>query len=150
LYYIAIRKSFCILFHKVFLSSFPSVVVIVMPAVQSSRGESVDEDEQKGGKKKQLEQKRMSNVIIFLGFFSIVFLCAMIKLKHSAARYTPRSLRNPAKHSEPGSKKVVYPSQSFLPPNSIYRLSIEDGKGHLTSLEKYTGMVTLVVNVASH
>lgn len=121
-----------------------------MPEVQYSRRKSVDEDEQKGGKKKQLEQKRMSNVIVFLGFFSIVFLCAVIKLKHSAARNTFRSLRNPAKNSEPGGKKVVYPSQSFLPPNSIYRLSVEDGKGQLTSLEKYTGMVTLVVNVASH
>ena len=37
---------------------------------------------------------------------------------------------------------------TFLPPNSIYKLSVEDATGQEVSLEKYAGIVTLVVNVA--
>jgi hypothetical protein len=35
-----------------------------------------------------------------------------------------------------------------LPPNSVYRLSVEDLYGDMVYLSKYIGMVTLIVNVA--
>ena len=121
-----------------------------MTSRRSPTEPNLDEDDRKGEKFKRVEQKRMSNVLIFLGFFSLVFLAAIIKVKHNINRYTPRSLRKSSgKQSDLVSPKV-YPAPSFLPPNSIYRLSVEDGQGKMMSLEKYAGMVTLVVNVASH
>jgi hypothetical protein len=38
--------------------------------------------------------------------------------------------------------------QESLPANSIYRLSVRDANGVLRSLQRYAGMVTLVVNTA--
>jgi hypothetical protein len=35
-----------------------------------------------------------------------------------------------------------------LPPNSVYRLTVEDIYGDMVDLSKYIGMVTLIVNVA--
>ena len=121
-----------------------------MASRRSPTEPNMDEDERKGEKFKRVEQKRMSNVLVFLGFFSLIFLAAIIKVKHNINRYTPRSLRKSSGKNSDQVGPKVYPSSTFLPPNSIYRLSVENGKGQMMSLEKFAGMVTLVVNVASH
>lgn len=105
----------------------------------------VDEDEAKGRKFEREQAKRSSILVMCFGLFGIMFLAAIIKVKHGVTKYTPRSLRQVDKKIQKD-----FPPSSFLPPNSIYRLSVEGGNGQRISLEKFVGMVTLVVNVASH
>jgi len=101
---------------------------------------------EKEEKLKDRESKRIMKVFLFLGALSLIFVVAIVKMRHS--KYTPRSLRvqeNIHSKTEKGSHRET----TFLPPNSIYRLKVKDYHGALTSLEKYAGMVSLVVNVAS-
>ena len=119
---------------------------IEMAPIRSVARVNIDDDERKGRKFEQMKQKQLANVLLLFGFFCLVFLAAIVKLKH-LSRYAPRSLRK----TRPVLERKVHPYASpFLPPNSIYRLSVEDGHGQPTLLDKYAGMVTLVVNVASH
>jgi hypothetical protein len=108
-----------------------------------SKGQSVSspsiEDDEKAGKLRQRDQNRAMQVVLFLGILSLIFLVAIVKLHHTPHK---RSMRH-------GYKATMETQKTFLPPNSIYRLSAENGSGTPTSLVQYAGMVSLVVNVAS-
>ena len=95
------------------------------------------DDDEKGGKVRQREESRTFQVFVFLGLLSLVFLVAIVKLRHSPHRL---SVRRRQKRQEP---------HNLLALHSIYRESVEDKNGQLVSLEHYAGMVSLVVNVAS-
>lgn len=107
------------------------------------------DDGEKEGKLKNMESQRMKNVFIFLGALCLVFVLAVVSLNPSGSLYSPTFLRQKDEKSSSGSNKHHRRTTTFLPPNSIYRLSAEDGKGKMTSLEKYAGKVSLIVNVAS-
>jgi hypothetical protein len=102
----------------------------------------MEEDGEKQGKLKRFDQQRMTSVFVFLAVLCLVFLAAIVKLKHS--RYSPRSLR----HKPASIVQNQHGELTSLPPNSIYRLEIQDGLGSPFTLD-YSGMVSLVVNVAS-
>jgi hypothetical protein len=79
-------------------------------------------------------------MVLFLGILSVVFLVAIVKLHHTPHK---RSMRHGF------NKNIVETQMTHLPPNSIYRLSVENSSGKQESLAQYAGMVSLVVNVAS-
>jgi glutathione peroxidase len=104
----------------------------------------MEEDGEKQGKLKRSAEQRMTSVLGFLGILCLVFLVAIVKLKHSP--HGPRALRHKA---EAAALAVHHGEDTTLPPNSIYRLMVEDGTGSPIKLTPYSGMVSLVVNVAS-
>jgi hypothetical protein len=71
-------------------------------------------------------------------------------------KYTPSRLRKSARHLEKDAdddqlavrNPLTGEAADFLPPNSIYKLSVPDIHGNLVDMSKFRGMVTLVVNVA--
>mmetsp|Transcript_29166 Transcript_29166/g.44097 ORF Transcript_29166/g.44097 Transcript_29166/m.44097 type:complete len:126 (-) Transcript_29166:505-882(-) len=100
-----------------------------------------------GEKEEKLQrshQQRTSIVFSFLGVLAFFFLVAIVKIKHSP--YGPNALRSHRKQQQDSVSS--HNNNIMLPPNSIYRLSVEDGQGSPLSLEKFAGMVSLVVNVA--
>ena len=113
-------------------------------ASTSSRDQTVSspfvEDDEKAGKLRQRDQNRAVQVMLFLGILSVIFLVAIVKLHHTPNK---RSMRHGF------NKNVVQSQKTPLPPNSIYRLSVENSSGKQESLEQFVGMVSLVVNVAS-
>lgn len=112
--------------------------------VPSPLASLVDDDGEKQGKLKKSAQQRLTSVFGFLGFLSFIFLVAIVKLKHSP--HSPRTLRHRA---EEEAILVHHGEDTTLPPNSLYRLMVEDGKGSPIKLTQFSGMVSLVVNVAS-
>eukprot|EP00980_Cylindrotheca_fusiformis_P029907 scaffold24027_cov132-Cylindrotheca_fusiformis.AAC.2 len=112
------------------------------------------EDDDKGGKLRRRRQSQARSIGACLGLFCFLLLVLMVKMNHHD-KYTPSKLRRHNRHSDPvaaaaleakGVGEVV--GGTFLPPDSIYRLSVPDMSGNLVSLEKYSGMVSLIVNVA--
>jgi hypothetical protein len=104
----------------------------------------MEEDGEKQGKLKKRSAEQRMTVFGFLGVLCLVFLVAIVKLKHSP--HGPRALRHKA---EEAALLVHHGEDTTLPPNSIYRLMVEDGTGSPIKLTPYSGMVSLVVNVAS-
>lgn len=113
-------------------------------ASTSSRDQTVSspfvEDNEKAGKLRQRDQNRAVHVMLFLAIMSVIFLVAIVKLHHTPNK---RSMRHGFNNN------IVQSQKTHLPPNSIYRLSVENSSGKQESLEQYAGMVSLVVNVAS-
>lgn len=103
-------------------------------------------DGEKQDKLRRKEQQRMNSVFGFLGILCLVFVVAIVKLKHS-----PHSPSRALRHKiEAFGQAHHQPRQSTaLPPHSIYRLDTQDGRGLTHKLDQYSGMVSLVVNVAS-
>jgi hypothetical protein len=111
------------------------------------------EDDDKGGKRRR-KQSRARSAAAFFAILGFLFLVVMVKLNHQQ-KYIPPKLRSAAraysralKNHPPDSSLTGNTADTFLPPNSIYKLSVPDLSGSLVSLEKFYGMVTLVVNVA--
>jgi len=97
-----------------------------------------------GEKEEKLERsnkQRLSFVFSFLGTLAFLFLVSFVKMKHSP--YGPNAVR-----SRREQKGLSQNSNMVLPPNSIYRLTVQDSRGSPLSLERFAGMVSLVVNVA--
>jgi hypothetical protein len=117
---------------------------------------------EKGGKIRRQERSQLLNGLVFLGIMSVVFLVAIVKSRHNRNSPFSNRLRSSSgdrrlprgEVSEGGTAahqlEIVPPdhNQMFLPPHSIYKLSIADATDQLISLEKFAGLVTLVVNVA--
>lgn len=104
-------------------------------------------DGEKQEKLRRKEQQRMNSVFGFLGVLCLVFVVAIVKLKHSPYSSPPRALRHKI---EAFGQAHHQPLQSTaLPPHSIYRLETQDGRGLTHKLDQYSGLVSLVVNVAS-
>jgi len=99
------------------------------------------------------EESRTRTALIFLGVMSLLFVAAMVKLRHN--HDIPKS-RNFGKLRSLGISKVSDALESvshineseFIPPNSLYQLSVSDITGATVSLSKFFGSVTLIVNVA--
>lgn len=117
------------------------------------------EDGEKSSKIQRQQESRTKNAMVFLGIFSLIFVVAMVKLRHNHAvksvtreASSLRSLRNANRRAEESValEEVTRGEQhaAFIPPHSIYSLSVEDITGSMVSLEKFHGLVTLVVNVA--
>lgn len=117
-----------------------------------STGSSVGGGEKKR-KIKMEQESRTRNALVFLAIMTLFFVAALVKLRHnhdvpkSQDGIRLRKNRLPEKFvDEP---KPSYGDQSaFIPPNSLYKLSVPDLSGEMVSLEKFHGMVTLIVNVA--
>ena len=95
-------------------------------------------------------------MLVFLGMLMFISTVAVVKFRHNS-KYVSKALRK-GRHMmtrdltvEEGTdaKSVdAIANHAILHPSSIYRLSVPDITGKLVSLEKFQGMVTLIVNVA--
>jgi hypothetical protein len=114
----------------------------------SGRLRSNEEDGEKDSKIKmqRRQQSQWKMALVFLGLIGIVSLVVMVKLRHTQ-KYAP-TLRSRSLNKEKPHELELIDTGGFLPPNSIYKLSVEDVTGKMVSLEKFHGMVTLIVNVA--
>jgi len=113
---------------------------------------------------RRAEQKRRMMTWIFslFGCLSFIFVIGIVKVKHSRYKNnnndepfltsSSSSLRRMTTTTIPEKQGEVVTSSSssssLLPLNSIYRVSVHDKNGLLTSLERYAGRITLIVNVA--
>jgi preprotein translocase subunit SecG len=137
------------------------VVVVMLRKVTSTGSTSLSEqyannnveDGEKGSKIRRQQQSRFKGVIAFLGIMGMLVLVTMVKRNHNQ-KFTPSSLRSSRRarslndhKKDPHGLELIDPA-GFRNPNSIYSLSVQDITGTLASLEKFHGMVTLIVNVA--
>ena len=101
---------------------------------------------------KRQEESRTTNALVFLGIMTLFFLAAMVKIRHHDPDSASSSLRSHQKRrhaaKEDTLKEIDFHHKPFVPPDSIYSLTVPDITGSLVSLDKFRGMVTLVVNVA--
>jgi hypothetical protein len=108
------------------------------------------EDDDKGGKLRRRKQSQARSCVAFLAILSFLILVLMVKMNHTQ-KYISSKLRRHRAAQHDASLEVKGAGEtvdSFLPPDSIYKLSLPDMAGNLVSLENYRGMVTLIVNVA--
>ena len=105
------------------------------------------DDEGKHRKVQRQQESRTKNALVFLGIMCVVFLTAMVKLRHN--HDMPKSLSSLRSHKRHNSLAAEQQHAiPFIPPSSIYSLSVEDITGKMVSLNRFHGMVTLIVNVA--
>jgi hypothetical protein len=93
-----------------------------------------DNDEKSTKVKRQAQVKAVRTAIACVASIFIVMLVTMLQL-----RVYDGSSQDP---------KLRQRRQKNLLADSIYRLSVKDSLGKLTSLERFAGQVTLVVNTA--
>ena len=128
--------------------------------VQSSLGinnqvapSSVGAGNEKTKKIRREEESRTRTALRFLGVMSLLFVAAMVKLRHN--HDMPKS-RHFGKLRSHGISKVSRALENvpdiknaeFIPLSSLYQLSVSDITGSTVSLSRYFGLVTLIVNVA--
>lgn len=104
------------------------------------------DDEGKHRKVQRQQESRTKNALVFLGIMSMIFLTAMVKLRHN--HDIPKSIGSLRSAKRQDSVALELHSAPFIPPSSIYSLSVEDITGQMVSLKNFHGMVTLIVNVA--
>ena len=105
------------------------------------------DDEGKHRKVQRQQESRTKNALVFLGIICVVFLTVMVKLRHN--HDMPKSIGSLRSHKRHDSLAVEHQhALPFIPPSSIYSLSVEDITGKMVSLNGFHGMVTLIVNVA--
>ena len=112
------------------------------------------EDDDKGGKLRRKRAAQARSLVVLVGFVGFIFLVSIVKMNHHN-RYMPSSSRLRLRKQQTEDKALELQSassrqmaESFLPPDSIYRLSVQDMQGSIVSLEQYHGLVTMIVNVA--
>lgn len=116
---------------------------LASPSAEAADSGGLDPGEKDG--KQRLDERRQTTIaLLFMGVLSFMFLVAIVKTKHN--KYRGRAGLRSSREDYAG--RDLSPA-TFLPPNSIYRLSVMDGEGEMTSLQKYAGQISLVVNVAS-
>ena len=116
----------------------------------------VSEDDDKGGKRRRRKESQARAALIIIAAISFLFLVVMVKMNHSKRnKYVPSRIRRAnaaAATSQDGQHnlKVVHDSALLpLSSDSLYnQLLIPDLLGNYVSMDKYRGMVTLIVNVA--
>jgi hypothetical protein len=125
------------------------------PSVERKARSKRAGDGEKGSKIKKQQESRTRNALVFLGIMSLFFVAAMVKLRHnpsvSKSHHKLGSLRsNKIPQKEVVALEEVTRGQKavFIPPNSIYSLDVSNLTGNMVSLNKFHGMVTLIVNVA--
>lgn len=102
---------------------------------------SYDEDE-KAAKLIRRARAKYMNMLLATGLVLTVLSVMMVKVHHSP-KMRGGHQRQPYHHRGATLRDVA-----LLPPDSIYRLTVENAHGALTSLMEYAGRVTLVVNTA--
>lgn len=130
-------------------------------ASSPSRRLASDNQHNDNEKRSKLKRHKSSNfnkagIVICLSILAIVCIMAMFRDNPKVQKYTPSRLRKSARHLQKGEdddqlvvkNPLTGEAADFLPPNSIYKLSIPDIHENLIDLSKFRGMVTLVVNVA--
>jgi len=102
-----------------------------------------DENE-KAAKLRRRARAKFMNILFATGLVLAILSLAIFNLHHSP------KMRGAYNRQKKQQLEMLQGDAATLPLNSIYRLSVEnqEGDGVLTSLLKYTGMVTLVVNTA--
>ena len=107
-----------------------------------------EEDGEKDAKirKERHQRSQLKTAMIFLGIVCMVVF-SIVKLNNTK-KYAPALLRSRSSEKMKSLEREMIDPGRFLPPNSIYKLSVEDINGQMVNLEKYRDMVTLVVNVA--
>lgn len=113
----------------------------------SATASSNADDDEKDGKLRHHDHNRILQVGGYLGFLSLIFIVAIVKLRHNPSY--KRSIRRGSSLAGVNITQQESSSLARVPVNSIYRLSVETASGELEPLQKYAGMVSLVVNVAS-
>lgn len=119
------------------------------------------EDDDKGGKLRRKRASQARSLVVLVALVSFILLVSLVKTNHHN-KYIPSKLR---KHPQSNHRNNIQEvadnkalelqsaggmahSNSFLPPDSIYKLSVKDMQGSTVSLEQYHGLVTMIVNVA--
>ena len=122
-----------------------------------ARLDIVSEDDDKGGKRRRRKESQARAVVIIFAAISFLFLVVMVKMNHSKRnKYVPSRIRRAnaaavaASHDGQHNSKVVHDSALLpLSSDSLYnQLLIPDLLGNYVSMDKYRGMVTLILNVA--
>ena len=124
----------------------------------------VAEDDNKGSKlRRRRKESQVRAVVIVFAMIAFTFLVYVVKLNHrDHNKYVPSKLRHhrglgggsssSSSSGQQQQQQVVVPNSDNilpLPSNSIYnKLLIPDITGNYISMDKYRGMVTLIVNVA--
>lgn len=106
------------------------------------------DDGEKGAKLRRESASRNKKVIMSLLLSVIAIIVTITATSISTVDSIPKLRYRPnAGFHEPGLEARRIEPDS-LPPNSIYRLEVEDQHGKLVSLRQYAGNITLVVNTA--
>ena len=100
------------------------------------------DDDEKAAKLFRRARAKYMNMLLATGLVLTVLSVMLVKVHHSPKMRGGR----PQYHNNHGGATLR--DVALLPPDSIYRLSVEDAHGALTSLWEYAGRVTLVVNTA--
>lgn len=104
---------------------------------------SAADDDEKSGKLRRQARRRTMNALACLASLCLVFLVTLLQINVEPAPARVRHGR------EDHALAVVDEFHGLnLPPNSIYRMTVEDSLGDPVSLADYAGKVTLVVNTA--
>ncbi|VEU42797.1 unnamed protein product [Pseudo-nitzschia multistriata] len=113
--------------------------------------DSFEHDNDKGSKMKRQKDSQTKAIFCCLAIIALLGLLAKVRVNHMQ-RYVPRRLRKQSNHHIPGENKVgnsnTKSANDFLPPNSLYKLKVEDIHGKIVNFSSFRGMVTLIVNVA--
>jgi hypothetical protein len=123
-------------------------------AERQARPKRAGDGGEKGTKMQRQQESRTQNALVFLGIMSLLFIAGMVKLRHNPSvskSHKLGSLRsNTIPHKESLALEEVTRGTNalFIPPHSIYSLSVSDYTGNMVSLNQFHGMVTLIVNVA--
>ena len=119
------------------------------------------DDGEKGSKIRKENQSKFRGIVVLLGILLLMSMVAIVKYHHknkniyskhysggsSQSLRKTRGIKDEGGEGQQGFGQVELHSD-FLPPNSIYGLSVLDSNDHMTSLRKFQGLVSLVVNVA--
>jgi hypothetical protein len=110
---------------------------------------SGEDDNEKGIKVRRQARARAKNALACLGLMTTCFLVIIFQLSKSPGKVMKGKLRRARQELEHETAKLEsFDLETPLPPNSIYRLSVNDELGEPWSLGDYAGKVTLIVNTA--
>jgi hypothetical protein len=115
------------------------------------------EEDEKGAKlllRRRAARTQMLTVLMGVG--CLLTLTSILTVKQLQEHHSPKTRGGANANSASAIRKSAAVEQETksnleqqpLPVNSIYRLSVKDANGVLQSLQRYAGMVTLVVNTA--
>jgi hypothetical protein len=123
----------------------PPNSVFVRKSTSDGGGVTVlyDEDEKGAKIRRQAARTQLIQALLCFGVLISTISIFTAKYHHNP---TPKMRGRNAKGNI--STNTTIDSVSSLPVLSIYRLAVGDASGAMQSLEKYAGMVTLIVNTA--
>jgi len=116
-------------------------------------------DNEKGSKMKRQKESQTKAIFFCLSILAFLGLVAKVEVNH-LHKFTGKRLRRHShsteKHEHHHSTKrqteenpiKAQIALDFVPPNSLYKLEVEDIHGKMIDFSKFRGMVTLIVNVA--